>query len=44
MISNYHNGKDPYKKSEILTQIINLLPYFVDYINETKEVMKYKNI
>ena len=43
MISNYHNGKDPYKKSEILTQIINLLPYFVEYINETKEVMKYKN-
>ena len=42
MISNYHNEKDPYKKTEILSQIINLLPYFASYINETKEVMKYK--
>ena len=34
--------KNPYKKTEILTQIINLLPYFAEYINETKEVMKDK--
>lgn len=42
MIANYHNEKDPFKKTEILTQIINMLPYFAEYINETKEVMKYK--
>jgi monoamine oxidase len=30
---------DLYKKVEILTQIVNLLPYFSEYIIETKEVM-----
>jgi hypothetical protein len=34
--------EDPYKRTEILTQIINLLPYFAEYVTETKEVMKNK--
>jgi hypothetical protein len=42
MIRNYHVEQDPYKKTEILTQIINLLPYFAEYVTETKEVMKNK--
>ena len=42
MIRNYHKEQDPYKKTEILTQIINLLPYFAEYVTETKEVMKNK--
>ena len=28
MIKNYHMEKDPYKRVEIMTQIVNLLPYF----------------
>lgn len=34
--------KDPHKRAEILTQIINLEPYFTEYVNETKEVMTNK--
>lgn len=42
MIKNYHMEMDPYKKTEIMTQIVNLLPYFAEYVTETKEVMKNK--
>ena len=42
MIKNYHLEKDPYKRVEIMTQIVNLLPYFSEYVTETKEVMKNK--
>ena len=42
MIKNYHLEMDPYKRIEIMTQIINLLPYFAEYVTETKEVMKNK--
>ena len=42
MIKNYHMEKDPYKRVEIITQIVNLLPYFSEYVTETKEVMKNK--
>jgi hypothetical protein len=44
MIANYDNEQDPYKRVEILTQIINMLPYFAEYISESKKVMELKAI
>ena len=44
MISNYENEQEPYKRVEILTQIINMLPYFAEYISESKKVMELKAI
>lgn len=40
IIVNYHIEKDPYKKVEILTQLVNTLPFFAEYIAETKLVMQ----
>ena len=44
MVGNYYKvlKTDPYKASEILTQIVNLLPYFAEYIAESKLVMERK--
>lgn len=44
MITNYYAEKDPYKKNEMLTQLVNMLPYFAEYIAESKEVMERKAI
>lgn len=44
MIANYENERDPYKRVEILTQLINMLPFFAEYVAETKEVMERKAI
>lgn len=44
MVSNYYQvlKKDPYKATEILTQIANLSPFLAEHIAETKEVMTNK--
>lgn len=46
MVTNYYKvlKTDAYKATEILTQIINALPYFAEYIAESKEVMERKAI
>jgi hypothetical protein len=40
---NYENCKDPYKKVEILTQIVNSLPFLSQYYDATKKVLIRKN-
>ena len=44
MVNNYNNETDPYKKQEMLTQIINTLPFFAEYIAESKQVIENKAI
>lgn len=44
MLTNYYKEKNPYKAVEILTQMVNLLPYFTEYIAETRGVMESKAI
>lgn len=44
MIANYNKITDPYKRVEVITQIVNILPYFAEYIAESKEVMERKAI
>jgi hypothetical protein len=46
MITNYYKvlKNDAYKATEILTQLINMLPFFAEYIAESKEVMERKAI
>ena len=41
---NYHKESDPYKKVDILTQIINVQPYLSDYYYGTKKVVEKKKI
>jgi len=40
---NYEKCKDPYKKVEILTQIVNTLPFLSNYYKATKNVLIFKN-
>lgn len=46
LVANYYKlvKNDPYRASEIITQIVNLLPYFAEYIAESKQVMEHKAI
>ena len=40
---NYEKCEDPYKKVEILTQIVNTLPFLSNYYKATKNVLIFKN-
>jgi hypothetical protein len=40
---NYEKCQDPYKKVEILTQIVNTLPFMSQYCFGTKKVISLKN-
>jgi hypothetical protein len=40
---NYEKCEDPYKKVEILTQIVNTLPFLSNYYKATKNVLVFKH-
>jgi len=40
---NYEKCEDPYKKVEILTQIVNTFPFLSNYYKATKNVVIFKN-
>lgn len=40
MWANYHKETDPYKKVDIITQIINVQPYLSDYYYGTHKVIE----
>jgi hypothetical protein len=40
---NYKKCEDPYKKVEILTQIVNAQPFLSKYFENTKNVLRFKN-
>ena len=39
---NYEKCEDPYKKVEILTQIVNAQPFLTRYFENTKNVLVFK--
>jgi hypothetical protein len=40
---NYEKCQDPYKKVEILTQIVNVQPFLSKYFETTRNVLIFKN-
>ena len=40
---NYEKCQDPYKKVEILTQIVNTLPFLSNYYEASRKVLIFKN-